>query len=129
MKPTDLFNDLQSKVSEVLRNSPAKDIEKNVRSMMTQGFAKLDLVTREEFDVQSQVLARTRARLEDLELRVADLERRAGMAGAGGVAGVAPATVGTAGAGPTASTASTASVPGSTTPEPGTGPTNPGLAG
>lgn len=123
MKPTDLFNDLQSKVSEVLRNSPAKDIEKNVRSMMTQGFAKLDLVTREEFDVQSQVLARTRARLEELEMRVADLERRAGMAGAGGVA---PATVGTAGVG---TTASATSVPGSTTPEPGTGPTNPGLAG
>ncbi|ESJ07922.1 Ubiquinone biosynthesis accessory factor UbiK [Cupriavidus sp. H18C1] len=123
MKPTDLFNDLQSKVSEVLRNSPAKDIEKNVRSMMTQGFAKLDLVTREEFDVQSQVLARTRARLEELEMRVADLERRAGMAGA---AGVGPATVGTAGAG---TTASATSVPGSTTPEPGTGPTNPGLAG
>lgn len=79
MKPTDLFNDLQSKVSEALRNSPAKDIEKNVRSMMTQGFAKLDLVTREEFDVQSQVLARTRARLEELEARVAELERRAGI--------------------------------------------------
>jgi len=90
---------------------------------MTQGFAKLDLVTREEFDVQSQVLARTRARLEELEMRVADLERRAGMAGA---AGVGPATVGTAGAG---TTASATSVPGSTTPEPGTGPTNPGLAG
>lgn len=77
MKPTDLFNDLQQKVSEALRNSPAKDIEKNVRSMMTQGFARLDLVTREEFDVQSQVLARTRARLEELEARVAELERRA----------------------------------------------------
>jgi len=79
MKPTDLFNDLQNKVSEALRNSPARDIEKNVRSMMTQGFSKLDLVTREEFDVQSQVLARTRARLEELETRVAELERRAGI--------------------------------------------------
>ncbi len=79
MKPTDLFNDLQNKVSEALRNSPARDIEKNVRSMMTQGFARLDLVTREEFDVQSQVLARTRARLEELEERVAELERRAGI--------------------------------------------------
>lgn len=81
MKPSDLFNDLQNKVSEALRNSPAKDIEKNVRSMMTQGFARLDLVTREEFDVQSQVLARTRARLEELEARVAELERRAGVSG------------------------------------------------
>ena len=78
MKPTDLFNDLQNKISEALRNSPAKDIEKNVRSMMTQGFARLDLVTREEFDVQSQVLERTRARLEELEARVAALEARAG---------------------------------------------------
>lgn len=86
MKPTDLFNDLQNKVSEALRNSPARDIEKNVRSMMTQGFARLDLVTREEFDVQSQVLARTRARLEELESRVAELERRSGIPpGAGSV--------------------------------------------
>lgn len=76
MKPTDLFNDFQAKISEALRNSPAKDIEKNVRSMMTQGFSKLDLVTREEFDVQSQVLARTRARLEELEARVQALESR-----------------------------------------------------
>lgn len=78
MKPTDLFNDLQNKISEALRNSPAKDIEKNVRSMMSQGFSRLDLVTREEFDVQSQVLARTRARLEELEARVAALEARTG---------------------------------------------------
>ncbi len=82
MKPSDIFNDLQSKVSEALRNSPARDIEKNVRSMMTQGFSKLDLVTREEFDVQSQVLARTRARLEELEARVIELERRQAAAGA-----------------------------------------------
>lgn len=74
MKPTDLFTDFQHRVTEALRNSPAADIEKNVRAMMTQGFSKLDLVTREEFDVQSQVLARTRARLEELETRVAALE-------------------------------------------------------
>ncbi|ANH73950.1 accessory factor UbiK family protein [Ralstonia insidiosa] len=74
MKPTDLFTDFQNRVTEALRNSPAADIEKNVRAMMTQGFSKLDLVTREEFDVQSQVLARTRARLEELETRVAALE-------------------------------------------------------
>ncbi|NWK43097.1 accessory factor UbiK family protein [Ralstonia pickettii] len=74
MKPTDLFSDFQNRVTEALRNSPAADIEKNVRAMMTQGFSKLDLVTREEFDVQSQVLARTRARLEELETRVAALE-------------------------------------------------------
>ena len=42
--------------------------------MMSQGFAKLDLVTREEFDIQAQVLAKTRAKLEALEARVAALE-------------------------------------------------------
>jgi len=72
------FNDLQSKVSQAIENSPAKDIEKNVKSMMTQGFAKLDLVTREEFDIQAQVLAKTRAKLEALEARLAELEAQAG---------------------------------------------------
>ncbi|MYM42041.1 accessory factor UbiK family protein [Duganella qianjiadongensis] len=72
------FNDLQSKVSQAIENSPAKDIEKNVKSMMTQGFAKLDLVTREEFDIQAQVLAKTRAKLEVLEARLAELEAKAG---------------------------------------------------
>jgi hypothetical protein len=55
------FEDLQSKINKAIENSPAKDIEKNVKAMLSQGFAKLDLVTREEFDVQAQVLAKTRA--------------------------------------------------------------------
>jgi BMFP domain-containing protein YqiC len=50
------------------------DVEKNVRAAMSATFAKLDLVTREEFDVQTQVLHRTREKLEVLEKRVADLE-------------------------------------------------------
>ncbi len=70
------FSDLQSKINQALENSPAKDIEKNVKAMMTQGFSKLDLVTREEFDVQSQVLAKTRSKLEAVEQRLADLEAR-----------------------------------------------------
>ncbi len=70
------FNDLQNKVSQVLENSPAKDLEKNMKAMLSQGFSKLDLVTREEFDVQAQVLAKTRARLEILETRVAELEAK-----------------------------------------------------
>ncbi|AJK47840.1 MULTISPECIES: accessory factor UbiK family protein [Burkholderia] len=75
-QPSDVFNDLQSRVSDLLKNSPAKDVERNVKAMLTQGFSKLDLVTREDFDTQTQVLARTRARLEELERRVADLERK-----------------------------------------------------
>jgi BMFP domain-containing protein YqiC len=51
------------------------DVEKNVRSALSGMFAKLDLVTREEFDVQSQVLQRTRAKLEVLAQKVAELEK------------------------------------------------------
>ena len=74
MTNTKIFDDLSAKLSELLKNSPAKDIEKNVRAMLAQGFAKLDLVAREEFDVQAQVLGRAREQLTALEARVAKLE-------------------------------------------------------
>lgn len=76
MEKSTFINDMQNKIHQVLENSPAKDIEKNLKAMMSQGFAKLDLVTREEFDVQAQVLANTRAKLEMLEAQVAELEAR-----------------------------------------------------
>ncbi|HEY3600187.1 MAG TPA: accessory factor UbiK family protein [Paraburkholderia sp.] len=75
-QPNDIFNDLQARMSDLLKNSPAKDVERNVKAMLSQGFSKLDLVTREEFDTQTQVLVRTRARLEELERRVAELEQK-----------------------------------------------------
>jgi BMFP domain-containing protein YqiC len=74
MQKTNFFDDFQAKINEAMENSPAKDIEKNVKAMLTQGFAKLDLVTREEFDIQAQVLTKTREKLEALEARVAELE-------------------------------------------------------
>lgn len=74
MDKPNFFNDMQAKLHEAFQNSPAKDVEKNVKAMLTQGFSKLDLVTREEFDVQAQVLAKTRAKLGALEERVAALE-------------------------------------------------------
>ena len=74
MDKQNFFSDMQNKINQVLENSPAKDIEKNVKAMMSQGFAKLDLVTREEFDIQTQVLAKTRSKLEALEERIAALE-------------------------------------------------------
>jgi BMFP domain-containing protein YqiC len=77
MQKANFFDEFQAKVSEALENSPAKDIEKNVKAMLTQGLAKLDLVTREEFDIQMQVLAKTREKLEALEARVAELEAQA----------------------------------------------------
>ena len=75
-QPSDVFNDIQARVGDLLKNSPVKDVERNMKAMLTQGFAKLDLVTREEFDTQAQVLARTRVRLEELEKRVAELEQK-----------------------------------------------------
>ncbi|RBA24434.1 accessory factor UbiK family protein [Herminiimonas fonticola] len=74
MEKPNFFNDMQDKINQVLENSPVKDIEKNVKAMMSQGFSKLDLVTREEFDVQAEVLATTRAKLEALEAQVTALE-------------------------------------------------------
>ena len=73
---SNFFSDIQGKINQALESGPAKDIERNVKAAMTQGFAKLDLVTREEFDIQAQVLAKTRAKLEALELRVIELEAR-----------------------------------------------------
>lgn len=78
MKPNEVLQDIQTKFSELLKNSPAKDMERNVKAMLTQGFTKFDLVTREEFDTQTQVLVRTRLRLEELERRVAELETQLG---------------------------------------------------
>jgi ubiquinone biosynthesis accessory factor UbiK len=77
------FNDLQGKLNQAIENSPAKDIERNVKAIMTQGFSKLDLVTREEFDIQAQVLAKTRAKLDALEARVAELEAKLAASDAG----------------------------------------------
>ena len=54
----------------------AQDVEKNLRAALTAALTRLDLVTREEFEVQSQVLARTRARLEALEKQVVELEQQ-----------------------------------------------------
>ncbi len=76
MDMNSFFADLQNKINQAIESSPAKDIEKNVKAMVTQGFSKLDLVTREEFDIQMQVLAKTRSKLEALENRVAELEAR-----------------------------------------------------
>jgi BMFP domain-containing protein YqiC len=69
-----IFEEISAKLSAMANSSPAKDIEKNMRALLTQGFAKLDLVTREEFDVQTQVLERTREKLFALEARITELE-------------------------------------------------------
>lgn len=80
MTDKNFFDDLSAKLGELVKNSPAKDIEKNARAMLMQGFAKLDLVTREEFDIQAEVLARARQQLATLEARVAELEAQRNIA-------------------------------------------------
>ena len=71
-----MLDEMSKKVSELLAQSPAKDIEKNVRALLTSLFARLDLITREEFDVQQEVLKRTREKLAEMEQRVAELENK-----------------------------------------------------
>jgi BMFP domain-containing protein YqiC len=71
-----ILNDLDARLRAVFAQSPAADLEKNLRAMLASVFARLDLVTREEFDVQRQVLLRTREKLERLEAQLAELEAR-----------------------------------------------------
>ena len=72
---TRFLDELNKKVSELLAASPAKDIEKNLRALLSSAFSRLDLVTREEFDVQQEVLGRTRDKLQHMEARVAEMEK------------------------------------------------------
>jgi BMFP domain-containing protein YqiC len=69
-------DEVNARLSELLSGSPARDIEKNVRALFAASLSRLDLVTREEFDVQAKVLARTREKLAALEARVERLERQ-----------------------------------------------------
>ena len=68
------LDEIASKLTDAVANSPVKDFEKNARALLAQGFARLDLVTREEFDVQAQLLSRAQEKLAELEARVAALE-------------------------------------------------------
>jgi len=76
MKHTEWLEGLQKSVSELIARSPAADVERNVRAFMAQAFTRMDLVTREEFDVQADVLARLRERVDALEARLGTLEAR-----------------------------------------------------
>ena len=69
------IEEVSAKLKDLFAQSPAADIEKNLRAVLQSGFAKLDLVTREEFDVQQEVLTRTREKLTQLEAKVAELEK------------------------------------------------------
>jgi BMFP domain-containing protein YqiC len=69
-----LIEELSSKLREMLAKSPAGDLEKNIHALLQSTFTKLALVSREEFDVQTEVLRRTREKLEALEKKISELE-------------------------------------------------------
>ncbi len=72
------IEEITAKLSDLMAQSPLKDFEKNARAMLSSMFAKMDLVTREEFDIQSQVLLHTREKLSELESKLAALEKSSG---------------------------------------------------
>lgn len=76
-----LFAEIDQRMREVLARDPAADLEKNLRTLLQSMFARLDLVAREEFDVQREVLARTRAKLQELEAKLAELESKSEVGG------------------------------------------------
>jgi BMFP domain-containing protein YqiC len=76
MSQTRILDDLSARISEFLAASPAKDVEKNLQALLSAAFAKLDLATRAELEIQAKVLARSREKLSELEARVAELEAR-----------------------------------------------------
>jgi BMFP domain-containing protein YqiC len=73
--PNQRFDEFQKNMSELLAKTPAADIERNMKAFMAQTFSRMDLVTREEFDIQADLLARALERVEALEARVQALEQ------------------------------------------------------
>jgi len=73
-----LLSELSARLASIAATNPAKDLEKNFRGLLSSAFTRLELVSREEYDVQTQVLARAREKLSALEARVAELEARLG---------------------------------------------------
>jgi BMFP domain-containing protein YqiC len=72
-----LFEDLSARINEALRNSPAHDIEKNLRTLLAGWFDRMDLVLRQDFETQKKLLEQAQAKLAALEARVSELERAA----------------------------------------------------
>ena len=68
------LSELSNKIREIVKDSPLPDIEKNIDALLKGMFTKMELVTREEFDVQTEVLKRTRQKLEELEKKLSEIE-------------------------------------------------------
>jgi BMFP domain-containing protein YqiC len=74
MLDTSKINDISNKIKEIVNSSPLGDVEKNLNALLKGVFTKMELVTREEFDVQAEVLRNTRKKLELLEAKLAEIE-------------------------------------------------------
>jgi ubiquinone biosynthesis accessory factor UbiK len=72
------FDDLSERINEALRNSPAQDFEKNLRALLAGWFDRMDLITRQDFEVQRKLLEAALEKVAALEQRLNDLERRGG---------------------------------------------------
>jgi len=82
MREKPLFEELSERINEALRNSPAQDIEKNLRALLAGWFDRMDLVMREDFEVQKKLLEAAQTKLAELEARLDQLERGGGKPGA-----------------------------------------------
>ena len=76
MQKNPWFEEFQKNVADLFARSPAADIERNVKAFMGQAFTRMDLITREEFDVQVALLGKAQTRIEVLETQLQALEHR-----------------------------------------------------
>jgi len=67
---------LSNKIKHIIKDSPISDMEDNINALLKSTFTKMDLINREEFDVQTEVLKKTRSKLEALEAKIIDLEHK-----------------------------------------------------
>jgi BMFP domain-containing protein YqiC len=74
MFSADKLNEISNKIKEIMSSSPLGDAEKNIHALLKGVFTKMELVSREEFDVQAEVLRNTREKLNQLEAKLAELE-------------------------------------------------------
>ncbi|MDR1311317.1 MAG: accessory factor UbiK family protein [Burkholderiaceae bacterium] len=74
MDKKNLFDDLQSRVNQIIDNTPIRDVEKNIRALLTQALSRLDMVTSEEFALQAKTIVQLRKQVAALEKRVKTLE-------------------------------------------------------
>jgi BMFP domain-containing protein YqiC len=76
MLKRDEIQKLSNKIKDLIKNSPIDDIETNINALLKSAFTKMDLINREEFDVQIEVLKKTRAKIEALETKIIELEKK-----------------------------------------------------